>query len=57
MILNAGRSVSRRSALAGLGAGGPALAATGRTAIAQEAGGDLAGHPLAGTWEAHEQDQ
>ena len=46
------RPVSRRSALAGLGVGGLGLtlAAPSRRAIAQEAGGDLAGHPLVGTW-------
>jgi hypothetical protein len=44
--------VSRRVALAGLGAGGfgLALAHRGGNAIAQEVGGDLAGHPLVGTW-------
>ena len=44
------RSVSRRTALAGLGAGslGAALALAGRPAAAQ--GTDLAGHPLAGAW-------
>ena len=47
-----GRPVSRRTALAGLGAGalGLTLAAAGRTASAQEGAGDLAGHPLVGTW-------
>ena len=42
--------VSRRAALAGLGAGslGAALALAGRPAAAQ--GTDLAGHPLAGAW-------
>ncbi len=45
-------SISRRTALAGLGAGGLglALAAPGRRASAQEGGGDPARHPLAGTW-------
>jgi hypothetical protein len=46
-------AVSRRAALAGLGAGGLglALAATARPASAQDAGAaDLAGHPLTGTW-------
>ena len=44
------RSVSRRTALAGLGAGslGATLALAGRPAAAQ--GTDLAGHPLAGAW-------
>jgi hypothetical protein len=45
-------SVSRRSALAGLGAGGLGLALAIRegTAAAQDGDGDLAGHPLVGTW-------
>ncbi len=49
---NAKIAVSRRTALAGLGAGGLglALAATARPAAAQEGAGDLAGHPLVGTW-------
>jgi hypothetical protein len=44
--------VSRRTALAGLGAGGlgVALAATTRQASAQDAAADMAGHPLVGTW-------
>ena len=44
------RSVSRRTALAGLGVGslGAALALAGRPAAAQ--GTDLAGHPLPGAW-------
>jgi hypothetical protein len=46
------QSVSRRTALAGLGVGGLALAlaTTARPAAAQEVAGDLAGHPLVGTW-------
>ncbi|CAA9541840.1 MAG: hypothetical protein AVDCRST_MAG73-2014 [uncultured Thermomicrobiales bacterium] len=46
------RSVSRRAALAGLGAGGlgVALVGPGRRAAAQDGAGDLAGHPMAGTW-------
>ena len=42
--------VTRRAALAGLGAGGLglALAATGRPAAAQDA--EMANHPLVGTW-------
>ena len=45
------RSVSRRAALAGLGAGGLALAlAAAHPAVAHEGAGDLAGHPLVGTW-------
>ena len=44
------RSVSRRAALAGLGAGGLglALATTTRPAAAQDA--EMANHPLVGTW-------
>jgi len=45
-------AVTRRTALAGLGAGGLGLAfaAVARPAVAQEGAGDLAGHPLTGTW-------
>ena len=45
-------TASRRTALASLGVGGLslALATRGGTATAQEGGGDLAGHPLVGTW-------
>ncbi len=45
-------SVSRRSALAGLGADGlgVALAATTRHAAAQDAATERAAHPLVGTW-------
>ena len=45
-------TASRRTALASLGIGGLGLvlAAQGGTATAQERGGDLAGHPLVGTW-------
>ncbi len=45
-------SVSRRSALAGLGASGlgVALAATTRPASAQDAATEMANHPLVGTW-------
>jgi len=49
------RSVSRRTALAGLGAGGLglALAATAREAEAREATpASLAGHPIVGAWNA-----
>jgi hypothetical protein len=42
------RSVSRRTALAGLGAGGLALAARG--AVAQDASTERAGHPIVGAW-------
>jgi hypothetical protein len=47
-----GPSVSRRAALAGLGAGGLGLALSvpGRRAAAQGGAGDPAGHPLVGTW-------
>ena len=46
------RFVSRRSALAGLGAGGlgVVLASSGQRVSAQEGAGDLASHPLVGTW-------
>jgi hypothetical protein len=50
---NTGRIVSRRTALAGLGASGLglALAATTRHAAAQDAApDDLAGHPMVGAW-------
>lgn len=47
---NTDRSVTRRAALAALGAGGLTLAASGRSASAQDAPTDLAGHPLTGTW-------
>ena len=54
MTANTNRSVSRRTALAGFGAGGLglALAAPGSTARAQADDGDLASHPLVGTWAA-----
>ncbi len=44
--------VSRRAALAGLGAGGIglALAATARPAAAQDAASEVASHPIVGTW-------
>jgi hypothetical protein len=46
------RSVSRRTALAGLGAGGlgVALAATARSAAAQDAAAEMAKHPIVGAW-------
>jgi len=43
-------TVSRRTALAGLGAGGLGVALAARTAAAQEANADLAGHLLTGSW-------
>ena len=43
-------SVTRRTAAAGLGAGGLAIAGHGAGASAQEDTGDLSGHPLAGVW-------
>jgi hypothetical protein len=48
------RSVSRRTALAGLGTAGlgVALTTTVRQASAQEGAGDLASHPMVGTWAA-----
>src|SRR5687768_1964759 len=51
---NARTTVTRRTALAGLSAGGLGLAVAtrGHTAAAQEAATDLAGHPLVGTWMA-----
>ena len=44
--------LSRRTALAGLGAGGLglALATTSRPAAAQDAASEMAHHPLVGTW-------
>ncbi len=46
-----GRSVSRRAALAGLGAGGLGLALAARQASAQDATpGATANHPIVGTW-------
>jgi hypothetical protein len=46
------RSVTRRTALAGLGAGGLGLtlAATTRPAAAQDAATEMANHPLVGVW-------
>jgi hypothetical protein len=51
-ISNTGRSVSRRTALTGLGAGGLglALAASVRQASARDDAADMAGHPMVGTW-------
>jgi hypothetical protein len=46
------RSVSRRTALAGLGAGGLDLAIAASGATAQEGTGDLASHPMVDTWAA-----
>jgi hypothetical protein len=47
------RPVTRRAALAGLGAGGlgVALAATARPAAAQDAATDMATHPVIGLWQ------
>ena len=42
--------VSRRSALAGLGAGGLGLALAARPAASQDAAAEMASHPLVGTW-------
>ena len=48
---NTGYAVSRRTALAGLGAGGLGLALAARGAAAQDATpASLAGHPLVGSW-------
>jgi hypothetical protein len=51
---NTSQSVSRRTALAGLGAGtlGVALAATVRHASAQDTATEMAKHPIVGTWMA-----
>ena len=43
-------TASRRAVVAGLGAGGLGLAMTARGTSAQDAGADLAGHPLVGSW-------
>lgn len=51
--MNSDRSLSRRTALAGVGVGslGLALAAAPRTSIAQDATPtSMVGHPLVGTW-------
>ena len=47
-------AISRRTALVGLGVGGFGLALTtaGRPAAAQDRAGDLASHPMVGTWAA-----
>src|SRR5215213_3164906 len=45
------RSLSRRTALAGLGAGAVTLA-TARRSSAQDPVGELASHPIVGTWNA-----
>jgi hypothetical protein len=45
-------SVSRRTALAGVGAGSLAFAASTRRTAAQGAAPDFSNHPLAGTWMA-----
>ena len=44
------RPVSRRTTLAGLGAGGLGMALAARGTSAQDAATDLAGHPLTGSW-------
>jgi len=52
MSSNTSRSVSRRTALAGLGAGGLSLAlATARPADAQDAASEMASHPVVGLWQ------
>jgi len=48
---NADRSVTRRVAVAGLGAGGLGLALAARPAAAQDATPDMAAHPLVGLWQ------
>src|SRR4051794_39644261 len=52
MTANTERTVTRRTALAGLGAGGlgVALATTTRHASAQDTAAAMAHHPLVGTW-------
>ena len=47
-------AVSRRTALAGIGAGGLglALATTARGGAAQDAAAEMAGHPIVGVWNA-----
>ena len=45
-------TVSRRSALVGLGAGGLGLALAGRAAAQDATPGAMAGHPLVGAWYA-----
>jgi hypothetical protein len=52
---NSSQSVSRRTALAGLGAGslGVVLATAARPALAQDATAEMANHPLVGTWIAN----
>ena len=52
MTHRTGASVSRRAAVAGLGAGGLGLAIAASGATAQEGTGDLASHPMVGTWAA-----
>ena len=47
---NTRQSVSRRTALAGLGAGGLGAALTARGASAQEPTADMAAHPIVGLW-------
>jgi hypothetical protein len=50
--LNNGQSLSRRTAMTGLGGAGLglALAATARSVVAKDAAVDMANHPLVGTW-------
>ena len=50
MSTKASPAVSRRTALAGLGASGLGFALTARKTAAQEGGAIPAGHPLTGTW-------
>ena len=49
---NTGPCTSRRTALAGLGAGGLglALAVAGQSAVAQDAASEMATHPIVGVW-------
>lgn len=50
---NASQSVTRRTALAGLGAGGlgVAIAASVRGVAAQDATAEMATHPIVGLWQ------
>ena len=46
------RFVSRRTALAGLGATGAGFAIASRPAVAQDAATEMANHPIVGAWNA-----
>jgi len=51
MTASESSSLTRRAALAGLGAGGLGLALAARGAAAQDAAADMATHPLVGLWQ------